>query len=175
MSNVSLFVINGVPRSGKDTFADLVKAINCSSKEVVNISSVDDVKTAYRMLGWNGTKTPEDRKNLSIIKGIADSRFNYTVEYIVDFVKKNHKEVVYFYHVRELENINNIKKALRETGLEVKSVYVDRGLVTEASNSSDIEAGLDAQSYDILIDNSGTKMDLIERAKEFCEMYLDIC
>lgn len=175
MNNTHLFIINGIPRSGKDTFADLVKAINCSGKEVVNISSVDDVKTAYKMLGWDGTKTPEDRKNLSLIKGIADARFNHTVKTIVDLVRNNHKEKVYFYHVRELDNINKIKQQFRDSIFKVKSVYVDRKLEIDTSSNSDIEAGLDAQSYDIIIDNSGSKEELIERAKDFCKMYLEVC
>lgn len=178
MKNVNLFIINGAPRSGKDTFANLVTAINCSDKEVVNLSSVDDVKIAAGILGWDGTKTVVNRQFLSDLKQLSENFNSHSVEKIVKLVNDNKDSIVYFYHVREDISIRKIKQSFNGTNTIVKTVYVDRlqeGKEEVQTNISDIQSRLNPQQYDIVIDNSGTKEELIQSAKMFCEKYLEIC
>lgn len=175
MNNVHLFIINGGPESGKDTFVNLVAALNCSKKKVINVSSVDDVKTAATILGWDGKKTEKSRKFLSDIKALSEDYNSHSITKIVDLVRANHRDTVYFYHVREMASINKIKQQFTDSMFVVKTVYVDRDSEVELSNTSDIEASMNSHEYDIVIDNSTDKDNLIANAKRFCEIYLDIC
>lgn len=48
----------------------------------MNISSVDKIKEAAKVLGWDGGKTEEDRKFLSDLKLLSTGYNNYLYEYI---------------------------------------------------------------------------------------------
>ncbi len=62
-----LIIINGVARSGKDTFIDIFKSLNPNT---INISSIDKVKELAREMGWDGTKDDKSRKFLSDLKDL---------------------------------------------------------------------------------------------------------
>jgi len=64
MQEFIVVIINGVGESGKDTFVNL-----CAEHATVfNLSTVDKVKDVATLFGWQGDKTPEDRKLLSDLK-----------------------------------------------------------------------------------------------------------
>ena len=64
MKNKTVIVINGVGGVGKDTLCDIASKYY----KVMNVSSVDPIKDAARILGWDGAKEPKDRKFLSDLK-----------------------------------------------------------------------------------------------------------
>ena len=66
---MEIIVINGYPESGKDTFVNLCKNI-VGESFVKNISTVDFVKEVAMLCGWDGTKTPKNRKFLSDLNHI---------------------------------------------------------------------------------------------------------
>ena len=53
-----IYIVNGKPRSGKDTFAELLGK-HC---RVFKYSSVDKVKQIAAKCGWDGGKTDKDRR-----------------------------------------------------------------------------------------------------------------
>ena len=59
-----VIVINGMPRSGKDTFVSFVSKYAATT----NFSSVDFVKDVAHFAGWNGEKDPKSRLFLSKLK-----------------------------------------------------------------------------------------------------------
>ena len=52
-----IVVINGMPRSGKDTFVGMCQEI-IGEKRCLNVSTVDFVKEVAAYCGWDKTKTP---------------------------------------------------------------------------------------------------------------------
>lgn len=69
-----IFVINGTGGAGKDTFVKMVsrqmdKMSNYAA--VINVSSVDRIKEAAKIIGWNGGKEEKDRKFLSDLKELS--------------------------------------------------------------------------------------------------------
>ena len=63
-----IIVVIGAPRAGKDTFCEMVQKImeeRVGSYSCRIISTVDLVKEVAKFCGWNGQKTPKDRKFLS--------------------------------------------------------------------------------------------------------------
>ena len=65
-----VFIINGAAGVGKDTFVEIAKykIFIKTGLPTYNISSVDNVKTAAKILGWDGEKDARGRKFLSDLK-----------------------------------------------------------------------------------------------------------
>lgn len=59
-----IIVINGLPKSGKDTFASFASKYATTT----NFSSVDFVKEVAKFAGWNGVKDLKARLFLSKLK-----------------------------------------------------------------------------------------------------------
>lgn len=64
-----IIIVNGQSANGKTTFEKMVKDIAAEhNKKVVITSTIDIVKEFATMIGWDGSKTPKDRKFLSDLK-----------------------------------------------------------------------------------------------------------
>ncbi len=158
--NKQVIIINGTGGSGKDTFVRF-----CSEfAKVTNISSVDKVKEAAKILvGWNGEKNEKARKLLVDLKQLSIKYNDYPTKYIQEQYKifeKSDSQYL-FIHIREIEEIEKIKKLLNAKTLLVLNSRV--ALIT--SNSSD--ANVYKYEYDYKIENSGSLEDLKQKAKEF--------
>ena len=65
-----IYVVNGAPRSGKDTFCSMIAKF-MGEGYVRVYSTADYVKIiAATAFGWNGEKTPRARKFLSDLKDL---------------------------------------------------------------------------------------------------------
>lgn len=91
---MKVFVINGYPRSGKDTFITYCKNL-LSEKDIpaYDFSTITPIKLAARQFGWNGQKDPASRKMLADIKKVLtewnDYSFNYTINSILETERAN--------------------------------------------------------------------------------------
>ena len=107
MINKTKIIINGCGGVGKDTFVDYCRIF----ANVTNISSVDKIKEAAKLLGWDGGKTEDDRKFLSDMKLISTGYNNFPYEYIKENIEKFMEERssnVLFMPIREPEEIDKI-------------------------------------------------------------------
>ena len=156
-----IIIINGSGGVGKDTFVEFC-AKYCKVK---NISSVDKVKEAAKVLtGWDGTKDEKSRKLLADLKELGirynDAPFRYIIESAKEF-KESKDEELMFVHIREIEEIEKVKKATGARTLIVTNKNV--ALIT--SNESD--KNVMKYEYDLRVKNDGTLEDLEEIAKTF--------
>lgn len=159
MNKKPIFIINGSGGVGKDTFVEFCG--NYSS--VLNISSVDKIKQAATLLGWNGGKTAKDREFLSNLKLLTTKYNDCSYWYILDKVaefKHNDTHNIMFIHVREPKEINKIKSTICCQTILIKNSNVEK--IT--SNMAD--ANVDNYDYDFTINNNGTLEDLDNIAKE---------
>lgn len=120
-----VFIINGYPESGKDTFVDIVTNIGIyfdkhdkytgALKEgflTINSSTVDIIKHVAKILGWDGVKTPEARKFLSDLKDLSTNFNDYPNQKIINDVKACRESQIavnkatgdYYYH----EKVDNV-------------------------------------------------------------------
>lgn len=158
-----VFIINGSGGVGKDTFCEYVGHY----AKVKVISSIDLVKDYASKMGWNGSKTPRDRKFLSDLKDLLTRYNDYPFRDICQKVlwfKEDDNEFL-FIHIREPEEIDRAKKEFNAHTIlmvndNVKGIY---------SNHAD--ARVLEYNYDIVIDNSGTLKDLEIIAKDFVEKW----
>jgi hypothetical protein len=167
-------IINGMPRSGKDTFVELCQEIN-GNHRVYQYSTVDFVKDIAKLCGWNGTKTPKDRKFLSDLKDIltqwGDVPFSKTMLRIFEIYNEanihfglTQEQVLIFIHCREPQEIARFKKALGE---QCRSLLIRRPTVETNDQSNHADEEVFNYEYDNVIYNDGTIADFRTKAWDF--------
>lgn len=168
----TVIIINGSNGVGKDTFIDLCKESKIPNKGVIwNISTVDKVKTAAKILGWNGEKDEASRAALHEIKMIANKYFDSSFSYI----KKNVDNQLFdndimFVHCREPEEISRFKKELSSDNVKVLTLLIKREDTTAANNYAD--QSVNNYDYDIVIENNKDIEALKYSAYKFLENYI---
>ena len=167
---MKIFVINGMPRSGKSTFVNFcLDELGAWGKEV---STVDFVKQLAIECGWDGTKTPQNRKFLSDLKDLlthwGDVPYKKIMEEkrIWEFSFQQFdiptKDCFFFIHCREPEEI---RKFVDRNGAE--SILIRRESVENEEQSNHADADVFKFAYDFVIENNGNLKELQDKAKKF--------
>lgn len=176
---VKIVLVNGRPGCGKTTFEEQCKLLkyyaSFSKKETekreyaVSISTIDVVKEIAEFAGWDGTKTPENRKFLSDLKKLLVEWNDVPYQTIKKFIDEYDKtgRWIIFIDSREPEEIERFKKDYNATTLLIRRLGDE---AIETSNGSD--AGVFDYDYDYVIKNYGDLGDLREQAITFLE-YLE--
>lgn len=165
-----IIIVNGYPRSGKDTFCDIAD----DQFYTVNYSTVDTVKDIARQMGWNGEKTPKNRDMLSALKDFYVDWFDGTfkeIQEIVYFSKNEGEEHFIFIHAREPEEIGRVKEWCKEISLKCYTVFIERDVETEHGNHAD--ADVNKFSYDLYIDNNGSLELFREKVLDILDRMID--
>lgn len=155
-----VIVINGMPRSGKDTFVSFASKYATTT----NFSSVDFVKDVARFAGWNGEKDPKSRLFLSELKELLteydDIPYKKIAEEIHWFKNQPEQELL-FIHIREPGEIARI---VRDFG----AITI---LVKRANNqqivSNDSDKYTESYNYDFVLNNDSDLDALDAKARGF--------
>ena len=168
-----IYIVNGAPGSGKDTFCSKVIDITTSEYGIV-FSTVDLVKEIAFDLGWNGEKTPKSRKFLSELKRILSEwddipmkDIERRVDGYLQYIRLNgleEKETAIFIMSREPEEIKKMCNKFK-----AKSIVVRRSDKEQSIQSNSADQNVLNYNYDIEISNDGTLSDLSYKAIEFVE------
>lgn len=161
-----IIIINGSGGVGKDTFIHFCNEI-CN---VTNISSVDMIKEAALVLGWDYSKTEKGRKFLSDLKLLSteynDLPYRYISKNISKFKEDNWSSVM-FIHIREPEEIDRIKKEFDCLTLLIQNVNKSQIV----SNMAD--ANVNNYTYDYVISNDSDLDTLRNKAVKFIMNIID--
>lgn len=145
-----VIIVNGKPRAGKDTFAQLLNRY----ENVYKISSIDKIKQIAIDCGWAGKKTEKDRKFLSDLKMLvsdySDVIFDGMLEKVMDFYSDEIHERIMVIDIREPEEIERAKIIFDAITLFVKNDNV------EDITSNEADANVEKYEYDYYITNNGT-------------------
>ena len=178
---MKIYILNGKAGSGKTTFFKLIEE-KCRNY-VYNYSTVDLVKKVAYGCGWNGSKTPENRKFLSDLKDLLtewdDVPYKDCLKEIkritslADIYDMEHDDWAIFIDCREPKEIQKFVDRLG-----AKTIFIDRKIEDyNASNHAD--ANVENFEYDIVINNNGTLEDLAAVAMNFIKTegikYYDWC
>ena len=176
---VKVVVVNGRPERGKTTFekkcAGLVSASSTfwfdeNKRMMVDvISTVDFVKQIAKECGWNGVKTPENRKFLSDLKDLLTRWNDIPYQKIVDHIEYMNEfgrqyDWILFVDCREPEEIQKLKERLNATTVLVRRLGDETG---EASNHAD--ANVFNYEYEYTIKNYGDISDLVVECVGFLD------
>ena len=161
-------VINGVARSGKDTFVELFAKHYPGL--CLNWSTIDIVKEiAKNHLGWDGSKSDSSRLFLSEFKRIWNEFNNGAFLFMVNKInehyhslsKQQKKHIIYFIHCREPKDIKQFKEVFKE---QCFTVIVSRKSIDTPNNNSD--RNVSKFLYDYEITNNGTLENLEKKAND---------
>jgi len=117
-----VFLLNGYPQSGKDTFADIAMNNIGGHKH----STIDACCEFARAMGWDGIKNTKSRKMLSDLKKFYVEHFDGPFrDLTADIIwAKNSK--LFFTFSREGEEIQRIKDWCEEEGIPFYYIFVMR-------------------------------------------------
>lgn len=174
---VKVVIVNGKPSSGKTTFENLccekIKKLPIGTVEPGKYlyaevtSTVDFVKELAFKCGWDGTKTPENRRFLSDLKDLLthwnDVPFKKIQERVDDLRWAGFNRVI-FVDCREPNEIQKLKDAFNAT-----TVIVRRPEVEESQVSNHADADVFYYEYDHIVWNDGD----IEKLKSEVDLFLD--
>lgn len=168
---VKVVVVNGRPGSGKTTFETKCQELSSansafwfdeSKRTAVDIiSTVDFVKQIATKCGWDGTKTPENRKFLSDLKDLLTQWNDVPYQKILDHIAYIQEfgrayDWILFVDCREPEEIQKLKERLNATTVLVRRLGDE---TSETSNHAD--ANVFNYKYDYIVRNYGNIDDLI--------------
>ena len=165
-----VFVVNGLPTSGKTTFEKIVvEEAENQNKTVMITSIIDIVKICAESLGWEGAKTLKDRKFLSDFKDALEewrdipftsikSNYNIAKDCNIDLL---------FIDAREPKDIERIKQEFN-----AKSILIHRDEVVNQKLSNHADSNVYETAYDYIIYNNADLNNLRESAIIFLEEVL---
>lgn len=176
---IKVAVVNGRQESGKTTFENKCKEL-CSASStfwfdenkrmVVDvISTVDFIKQIATECGWDGTKTPRNRKFLSDLKDLLTEWNDVPYQKIVDYIEYMKEfgrqyDWILFVDCREPAEIQKLKERLNATTVLVRRLGDE---VNETSNHAD--ADVFEYEYDYTIKNYGDLSDLVAECVGFLD------
>lgn len=169
MNKSIVVIINGKPRSGKDTVCDIAEEVLRGSMLVRSVSTVDLVKEAAEALGWEGEKTEEWRSMLHELKMLWSKKFDGPFTYVitqVHFMDTDESDHVVFVHSREPAEIARFKKKF---GDRCHTLLIRRTNCVEANNFAD--QNVEKYEYDYIINNPDSphwRDTLAHEVAEFC-------
>lgn len=157
------FVLNGSPRSGKDTFCTLVEKYGV----VKHFSYVDFTRNMLDMVHINyHNKTDKDRQLLEAINNTLESYGDIPMKDICESVihaiaKADFRNLYIFVDIRKPENI----KRFIEKFPDAKTVYIDDGM--ELSEATESDHSVKDYDYDYYVMNDGSLTDLQNAVEKF--------
>lgn len=169
---MKVVVINGMPRSGKDTFVNF--CLDELGEYGHAFSTVDFVKEVAKNCGWNGQKTPKDRKFLSGLKDLLTEWNDVPYQQIRSEIAKiyliaeqyglNHNKFVIFIHCREPEEIQRFVDEYQAI-----TVLMRRGEVENNEQSNHADDEVFNFNYDVTVHNEYSLESLKLAANVFLE------
>ena len=185
MRKINVIIINGKPRSGKDTVIGYMKKY-CDINECArcySYSTIDPVKNVLRNLGWNGEKTDEVRNMLSSMKqfwiNTCDGPLKYCMSTIMDTrMRDNADDYVLIFQIREPSEIEKLVNALKPIqfayGLNVSTLFVERSEVDEKHYGNKSDNDVAEYVYDKTICNNSSIEDLWAVVREYMDNLLEV-
>lgn len=173
MSNLKVLAINGAPGSGKTTFENMLKermgAYYCSR------STIDRVKEIAEECGWDGTKTPENRKFLSDLKDLL-TNYNDGPMQDIKWYLELFEEDLRFHYVEDRPHIF-VSDVREPAGLQrfkdeydAITILIRRAAAEDVETSNHADAEVLNFDYDYIINNNGTLDTLQKIAYDFIDL-----
>lgn len=177
MKTKKIIIINGYPRSGKDTFIDICNEL--TGGKVARVSIIDPVKDIAMKCGWGGGKYARDRQFLCNLKNLLTEYNGYPMSWlnseVCKFIPNSNSEDILFVTMREKADIEKFKKTwpraetLFISRIEAKKAYEQLNNNERNSADSDVDEAYAAETYDHFIYNNGSLDDLRLIAMGFLE------
>lgn len=173
MQNKTVVVINGKPRSGKDTFCNFVikyceeKGMYCDTWSTIDFEKELLEETVHREYN---PKSATDRSFLSDLKRLLNDYYDVTFRDFTNLIE--YYEGIFLIHTREWAEILKFQDYCRNNNIKFITVFMERKEQQNFDNESDSLCDFRKEIYDVIIKNNGNLEELEENAKQFCESRL---
>lgn len=166
---MKIAIVNGRGASGKTTFETMVQKIAAArGKKVKVISTITYVKEVAKLFGWDGGKTPEDRRFLSDLKDALTRWKDLPYQKVKGFIEiyEQSNTDLLFIDGREPEEI---ARFVNDYG--ALTILVQRGEFELLGNHAD--DNVMNYQYDVVIDNNRGLDELMQEATIFEETFVE--
>ncbi len=166
---MKIAIVNGRGASGKTTFETMVQKIaTARDKKVKVISTITYVKEVAKLVGWDGGKTPEDRRFLSDLKDALTRWKDVPYQKVKEAIKiyQDYDVDLLFIDCREPEEI---ARFVNDYG--ALTILVQRGEFELLGNHAD--DNVMNYQYDVVIDNNRGLDELMQEATIFEETFVE--
>lgn len=169
--SIKYFIIGGFPQSGKSLFVEQCRQL-LGYEWSMDLSTIDLVKQLAIEAGWDGSKTPENRKFLSDLKQLLIKWRDVPYYHVIKRAESQYsemqslgikKDLFVFVQCREPTEIQ--KFVDRNNAY---TIFIQRKEHEAPTNKSDIETT--EYDYKYIIQNEGTIEDLKSAAKTFLSL-----
>jgi guanylate kinase len=180
---MKIVIINGKAGVGKDCFVAMCKDILGASR-VLNISTVDFVKEVATFCGWNGSKTPKNRKFLSDLKDLLVEWDNIPFNKVVDDIdawayeriaEGKYEQSLVFVHCREPKEI---EKFVEHYNIDDKNIVttllIRRSVAENVQQINHADNDVLNYAYDYTVYNDSNLSWLHGEARTFLQNYLKL-
>ncbi len=164
-------VINGFPRSGKDTFVQFCNDVTPSNILIPMISSVASVKQAALLLGWDGEKDAKGRNFLSNLKDMSTDNYDGPMKSMIRMLEhfKERSDVIGFFAIREPAEIAKFKLQFPKC----VTVFIVRPGKDDSLPGNHADNNVQDYDYDYVVDNNGSLENLMNEAKIFISHFVE--
>ena len=164
-----VFIVNGKPRAGKDTFAEILNRYMV----VYKYSAVTKVKEIAKQCGWTGAKEEKDRKFLHELKMLTSEYSDLPYRDVLDKIEKYRSgEILADVFIVDVREPEEIKRLVEATG--AFTVFIENNNVP-AITSNEADANVENYEYDFKIENNGTLDDFENNITLFMEFLMMFC
>lgn len=166
---LKIVIVNGTHEAGKSSFELMVQKIAAArGKKVEILSTINYVKEKAKIFGWDGGKTPQDRKFLSDLKDALTQWKDIPYQEIkkqIENCRGNNTDLI-FIDCREPAEIQRFVE-----DYQALTVLVQRGQIIFIGNHAD--DNVMNYQYDVVIDNSRGLDELMQEATIFEETFIE--
>lgn len=163
-----IVVVNGHPRSGKDTAVSFLQDI--CAKNAIYTDQTSSIEPVFIMLRKAGIKmnrqrlTDADRDLLAEVGSAVEKHSNFRTNAVFRRAMRHLDDAgtwdaVFWVHMREPENIKRLRALAEEAGIKFRTLFVDRPGVREIT-SNVADSSVKGMEYDVTLSNAGTLKDL---------------
>lgn len=156
MNDIQYIIVGGFPRSGKSTFVSYCQEI-IGEQYALDVSTVDFVKWLASLSGWDGTKTPKNRKFLSDLKQLLIEWDDVPYKEVIKTARNARADLDMYGITRTLyvfvqcREPDEIQKFVDRVG--ARTVFISRKDHEKPTNESDIATR--RYNYEATIFNDG--------------------
>lgn len=176
MENNMVIVVNGKPRSGKDTFCKIVEEF-CEQNDLkcYTWSTIDFEKDLFQDITGReyqpeGPEAANDRAFLSEFKQLLNKYYDITFESFNNMLE--FFPGILLVHSREWNEILDFACHCEIKGIPFHTVYIDNPNEKEFDNLSDKYCNRNVDDYEFIFHNNSTIEDFKENVTEFCKSQL---
>ena len=168
-----VIVVNGKPRSGKDTFCKYIiefceeKGLYCDVWSTIDFEKelLEDI--VLRPYDPNSEK---DRSFLSDFKQLINHYYDITFRDFTNLIELY--SGIFLIHSREWSEIIRFREYCEQNNIKFITIFLTSPNEKNYNNWSDTFCIDRKELYNFIIENKGSLEDLKENAKQFCESQL---